>query len=333
MGRWYVAAAAAGWILVPALAAAQAASDAEAEESFDTEADVAGQPLPAAQGRVRAEPVPAPPPFVSATEDGWGIPEHPLYVVPSGGEQPPLYQGEVARIPPPPWPGRHLLASESFPTAWTFPELYPLVNAALETTVGQAGQGKEPVFIERAALNLYLLEVGVDLVRAIGDQRASEPSVDLDLRIPIALGEHQRLALLPGVSFPKVGDTFAARTRLAYGAGIGRLAFQVNGGYAAGARPGGMLGALEGISGPTFLAGALVAFRVHEKFEPRVEADLGFGSGGHEDTGTVAAGFDYFPWGDPRLSLGVAAIAEDAGDTLFSSPSAGALLELQMNFQ
>lgn len=339
MGRWHGTAWAVLAVLVPAMATAQAApAEPAAEdevEEYDSWSDVAGEPLPAARGRVRTEPVPAPPPAVSETEDGWGIPEHPLYVVPAEVEQPPLYQGDVARIPPPAWPGRNLRESESFPSAWTFPELHPLVNAALETTVGKSGDGDRTVFIERAQLNLYLVELGVDLVRAVGEERVSEPSVDVDFRIPIALGPHQRLAFLPGISFPKVGETFAARTRLAYGAGLGRFAFQVNGGYAAGARPGGALATRDELSGPTFLAGALLAYRVHEKVEPRIETDLGFGTGSNADYGTVAAGLGLFPWGDPRLELGVAAIVEDASDEAgdaFDDPSVGALFELQVNF-
>ncbi len=336
MGRWRWAAYAAVVWLVPAAAVARAApASGEAEagvEEFDPDADVAGRPLPSARGQVRSGAVPAPPPAVVETEDGWGIPEHSLYVVPAETEQPPLYEGDVARIPAPPWPGRHLLEREAFPGAWTYPELFPVVNAALETTVGRAGND-DAVFIERASLNLWLLEVGVDLVRAFGEERVSEPSVDLDLRIPIALGKRSRLALMPGITFPKVDDTFAARTRLAYGAGLGRFAFQINGGYAAGARPGGLLGTREELSGSTFLTGGLLSLRLHEKVEPRLEADLGFGTGGNEDYGTLAAGLGLYPWGDPRLELGIAAIVEDAGTDLFSDPSVGALFELQVNFQ
>jgi hypothetical protein len=352
MGRWHGAAWAAGWFLVPAVAAAQQgelppgsevrrpappAVVVEAEEpappgEFDFDADVAGEPLPPARGKVRTQPVPPPPAMVEERDDGWGLPEHRLYVVPEEVEQPPLYSGDVARIPPPPWPGKHLFGRDAFPTAWTFPELYPMVNAALATTVGRMGEGDDAVFIERAELNLWLLEVGVDLVRAIGDRRVSEPSLDLDFRIPISLGERQRLALIPGISFPKNDDVFAARTRLAYGAGLGPLAIQVNGGYAAGTRPAGLLGTRQDLSGSTFLAGALVALRVHEKLEPRVEGDFGFGTGAHPDYGTLAAGVTVFPWGDPRLELGIAGVLEDASGDVFSEPSVGALFELQINF-
>jgi hypothetical protein len=353
MGRWHGVAWAAFLFLVPAAAAARQgelppgpevrspappAVVVEAEgpddtEEFDADAEVAGEPLPPARGRVRTEPVPPPPAMVEERDDGWGLPEHRLYVVPAEVEQPPLYSGDVARIPEPPWPGKHLLGREAFPTAWTFPELYPMVNAALSTTVGRLGESDDAVFIERAELNLWLLEVGVDLVRAFGDRRESEPTLDLDLRIPVSLGPRQQLALIPGISFPKIDDVFAARTRLAYGAGVGPLAFQVNGGYAAGTRPAGLLGTRRDLSGSTFLAGALVALRVHDKLEPRVEGDFGFGTGGHPDYGTLAAGLTVFPWGDPRLELGIAGILEDASGDMFSEPSVGALFELQLNFQ
>lgn len=295
------------WI-VPALALAQAA-ETRASDDFET----------------------------FETGDGWGIVEHELRVVPSGEEQPPaVLSGDLPERPGPEWPGDHLREGWDYGTSFSYPQLYPNVAARLVSWVGDADD--QTNVVSRVEAEFYLLHVGITFLESVGGDRRDSMQGDVDLRIPIALGDGHRLAILPGVSFPIGGenieeDTTAVRLQSVYGFGRNGLGLQLRAGVVEGARPAGLLAVADTVDSTAALYGAMVAWRIVDVLQLRMEASGEIAAtDGEPDRLDLLPGVVFFPWGDPRLHIGLTGVVEFASEGLEDDPNFGGLLDVGIFF-
>lgn len=271
------------------------------------------------------------------TEDGWGIVEHDLRVAPVDAEQPQeAMSADLPERPGPEWPNEHLERGWDYASAYSFPQLYPNVAARNFTIVGDAGGGTN--FVNRIEAELYLLHFGVNAIESVGGNRTDRAYADFDLRIPISLGGSQRLAIMPGVSFPidegdKTEETTNVRAQAIWGAAGGGLGLQLRGGVTEGSRPAGLVDIGERIDNTAALWGALASWRVAPVAQLRVEASGEVAAeGGAPDRLTLLPGVVFFPWSDARLHVGLSAVVETVGEGLDEDPVYGGLLDLGIFF-
>lgn len=328
--------------LVPVGALAQAATTDETEEPCGTaicggdEDEVSGGPLDLSHlGRTYEGTIPDEPPIES--DRFWGVREHELYAVPAGTPPGPAYSGELPTLPKAAWPGEHQLHDWDFAKAWSFPELTRSVDAEAFTFAGSNGHG-DPVFGERVRANLYLLQVGVTFFDAVAGRRDNGTDMELDLRIPFVLGEHHQLAVLPGVTFPIDSRDWtdrntSVRAQIIYGFGAGGFGLQARVGVEQGHRRAGFLKIRDRLDGSATLAGALLAWRFVPAVQLRLEGSAVFGTDSNDDVLTLLPGVSFFPFGDPRVTVGAAAIIETFGHRVsFDDAAYGALVNVGVGF-
>jgi hypothetical protein len=319
-----------------ALAHGEEGGAEEEEVGWGGEGDVSGGPLDLSHlGRAPRPAPPLPPP--PEEEDYWGLEETKLVLVPAGSARP-SWSDEIPRIPPAPWPPRAMRRAWHLADAYSYSALAPGLDAELFTVVGVRDQSDQVLLSERLRLNLYFLELGVTYLSAVDDQRSSRTDMDLDFRIPIALGRHQQLALLPGVTFPidarpKSDRNSAIRFQGIYGFGAGGFGFQARVGYVDGHRSRGLLFVQNAVHNPAFLYGGLLAWRFVPAVQLRLEASGEVATDDGTDRLTLLGGPVFFPLGDPRVSLGVLGVVEDSSRRLeFSDPGWGALVQVGIGF-
>jgi len=300
-------------MLLPALAAAQTRAEAEREGTR------------AARGAA------------IQTEDGWGIVEHELRVVPVEEEQPAeALSGDLPPLPQPEWPNDELYEGWDYASAYSFPELHPSVAVRNFDIVGDAGGATN--FVSRLELELYLLHFGVNAIESVGGNRAERVFADVDVRIPISLGRNMLLAILPGVSFPidegpKASSQTNVRAQAIWGVAGGGLGLQLRAGVTEGSRPAGLIEVGERLDHTAALYGALASWRVIDPLQLRVEASGEIATeSGAPDTLTLLPGVVFFPWGDPRLHLGLSGVIETVSAGLDGRYTYGGLLELGIFF-
>lgn len=310
----------------------------EAEEiGWGGEVDVSGGPLDLSHlGRAPETYVaPESPPFERSP--GWGITETEFSLVPAGAARI-AFSDELPAKPGAPWPGPRMLRDWDFAEAFTFTPLAPAVNAEGLAFFGSQGGEDTTVFSERVRMDLYLLQVGVTFLHSLEAARSTRTDMDLDLRIPLALGRHHRLALIPGVTFPidsrekKEGNT-SVRFQGIYGFGGGGFGLQAMAGFVEGNRARGLLLLDERVEEPAILYGGLVSLRIVPVLQLRVEATGEFVTDGGPDRLSLLGGPVFFPLGDPRLSIGVLGILEESSTELaFTRPAWGGLLQAGLAF-
>lgn len=269
---------------------------------------------------------------VEAIEESFGVREHRLRVVPRGTPQPDVEQ--PYRRPRPAWPGEHLRDGYRFADAYAFPELFPGVSGSYQAQLG-SGPSDESLFSHRVDLELYALHVGLSLYDSIDGDRDVQQIVDVDARIPFRFGETLRLALLPGLSFDaaRVRDDAEVRLQGVFGWGVEIASLQARLGYTVGPRPGGLLLPLGArpVSAPAALFGALAALRVVPAVELRAEVAGEAASNDEADRLSLLPGAAFYPLGDERVEMGLAAVVESrARDFDLSDPAVGALLRLEL---
>ncbi|WP_373044544.1 hypothetical protein [Vulgatibacter sp.] len=267
----------------------------------------------------------------------WGIVEHELRVEPVEAKQPAeLRDGDLPERPKPEWPNDHLYDGWDYGNSFSYPQVYPNVGARLLNVVGDVDS--ETNFISRFEAELYLLHFGVTYLESIGGDRTDATYADVDLRIPIGLGQTSQLAIMPGVSFPidatdKSEETTNVRAQAIYAFGAGGLGLQLRGGITEGTRPAGLLAVNERIDGTAALYGGMVAWRVLPPLQLRVEAAGEIAASDDDvDRLTLLPGVVFFPWGDPRLHLGLTAVVEAVSEDLDEDPNYGGLLDLGIFF-
>lgn len=269
-------------------------------------------------------------------DEPWPLREHRLRVVPAGSRAQ-LDPDGIPRLPRPAWPGAHQVHDWDFAKAFSFPELTRSVDLQAFAYFGGDGHGN-PVFAERVRANLYLLEAGVTFFNAVGDTRGDRTEMDLDARIPFTFGRHHQLAILPGVSFPidsRSWETTNSNVRLQaiYGFGAAGFGVQLRAGFTQGARDQGLLKLREQTSDPATLYGALVSWRFLPAIQLRAEASGEFATDSGPDRLTLLPGLNFFPLGDPRVSLGATAIIETFARRLrFDDASYGVLIHAGVGF-
>lgn len=276
------------------------------------------------------------------TEDGWGIVEHELRVEPSGTQQAESattgdLPAAAVESPDSKWPQEHLFRGWDYGTPFTFPQVYPNVGARLLNVIGDAnGQTN---YLSRLETELYLLHFGVSFLESVGGDRTDEVFADADIRIPIRLGDNHYLAVLPGVSFPinsdvdKSEDNTNVRLQSVYGFGFQGFGLQLRVGITEGSRTAGVLDFAERIDHTATLYGALVSWRIVEPFQVRVEASGELASvDGAPDRLSLLPGVVFFPWGDPRLHLGLTAVIESVSEDLDEDPNFGGLFDVGVFF-
>jgi len=271
------------------------------------------------------------------TGDGWGIVEHELRVVPVEEEQPAeALSADLPHRPGPAWPNDHLYGGWDFGTSFAYPQVYPNVGARLLNVVGDVEGATN--FVSRLEAELYLLHFGVTFLESIGGDRADGMRGDADLRIPIGLGRHHRLAVMPGVSFP-IGeadlgeDTTNVRLQSIYAFGAGGFGLQLRAGVTEGTRPAGVLAVNEIVDGTAALYGALAAVRLADVVQLRAEVAGEIASAdGDADRLTLLPGLVFFPYRDPRLHLGLTAVVEMVGEGLDDGADLGGLFDVGVFF-
>lgn len=324
----------------PLVAAAQEAAEeeeeAEGEVGWGGETGVMGGPLDLSHlGR---KPSPPPPPEDRFERSpGWGIRETPLHLAPAGvgyGST----EGEVRALVAPPWPGPAMVDSWDLASAYSFPRLTPSIGVELFTVAGERQTDDQTLFGEAVRINLYFLELRTNAVGSVGGERLDQTDLDLDFRIPVRLGRAHRLAFLPGVTFPIDGrsntdDNTAIRFQAIYGIGGDGLGFQGRLGFVEGSRVRGLLQLDERVDDAAFLYGALFAWRFVPGVQIRVEGSGEIGTDDGPDPFTLLGGPVFFPFGDPRLSVGTLGILETtAEDFSFKLPTWGAIVQLGLDF-
>lgn len=324
-------------LLFPAYAWAQDDGEEIEEVGWGGEGDVSGGPLDLSH--LGVAPVRAPPPRPPPGEDDglWGLEETELVLVPAGSAAP-SWSEAAPRIPTAPWPGHQLQRRWDFADAFSYSALTPGVDAELFTTVGSRDDDDKVVFSERLRLNLYFLELGVTYLSSVDGDRSSRTDMDLDFRIPIAMGTHHRLALMPGVTFPidsrpKSDRNSAIRFQGIYGFGGGGVGLQARLGFVDGHRSRGLLFVQEEVSIPAFLYGGVIAWRFVPAVQLRVEASGEVATDDGTDRLTLLGGPVFFPLGDPRVSVGVLGVLEESAERLeFDHPAWGALVQVGIGF-
>lgn len=276
------------------------------------------------------------------TEDGWGIVEHDLRVAPAGTPQAEsAVSGDLPAAatanPDDKWPQEHLFRGWDYGTSFSFPQVYPNVAARLVNVVGDVSS--QTNYLSRLEAELYLLRFGVSFLESVGGNRLDEVFADVDLRIPIRLGDQHYLAVLPGVSFPinseidKSEDNTNVRLQSVYGWGLGGLGLQLRAGITEGTRPAGVLAFNERLEHTAALYGAMVAWRIVDPFQVRVEASGEIATvDGDPDRLSLLPGVVFFPWGDPRLHLGLTAVIETVSEDLDDDPDWGGLFDVGIYF-
>lgn len=299
MGRWVAAVAVATWLIVP--------------------------------GQVRAEEF-------QDDENGWGIVEHEWIVAPVEAPQPTeVLEGNLPKRPGPAWPSDELLRKWDYGDSFAFPRLTPDVGADIRTVVGDVSDGTN--FISRLRAELYLLEVGVNVLESVDGDRRTDVEADVDLRIPFSFGSSVRLALMPGASVPIDGRSWNSRntnvrTQAIAGYGAGGVGLQLRLGITDGPRAAGLLDVGDRFRHTAALYGGLVAWRVVPFLQLRAEvAGEVATEDGAPDRLSLLPGVVFFPWSDPRLQIGLTAIVEDSrGDVDFEDVSWGGLMNLGITF-
>ncbi|HLV60377.1 MAG TPA: hypothetical protein VKY51_03145 [Fredinandcohnia sp.] len=326
----------------PLPAGAEAAAQDEDEEEdgeigWGGETGVTGGPLDLSHLGKRPSPPPKAEPQFERGSWTWGIRETPLHLVPAGvgyGS----YEPEVQAFLSPPWPGPAMVDAWDLASAYSFPRLAPAVGAELFTTVGERQTDDRTLFTEAVRLNFYFLELRTTAVGSVGGERLDRTDLDLDFRIPVRLGRTHRLAFLPGVTFPIDGrsatdDNTAIRFQALYGIGGAGLGFQGRVGFTEGSRTRGLLQVDERVRDPAFLYGALLAWRFVPGVQIHLEGSGEIGLDAGPDPLTLLAGPVFFPFGDPRLSLGALGIVETtAQDLSFRRPIWGGIVQIGLDF-
>lgn len=254
------------------------------------------------------------------------------------------------RVGPPgglgsPWPGPNLIANGDFGQAYSFPTLSSGVGAEVYSYVGRKAGGEGGVSVQRVRANFLLVEAAINTYTAIDRERLPERDLELDLRIPFALGKGHRVALMQGVTVPidkreKNASTTNVRAQMLVGLAWGSVGVQARAGYIEGSRRKGLLLVDETVERGAMLYGTLLTWRPVSVMELRME-----GSGEmYMDEGwgrlSLLPGVALFPFGDPRLSIGAAAIFEDSAKAmsqhvknwdLRASQAWGGMLQLGLN--
>jgi len=302
------------------------------------EARVDGAPLDhSGLGQVEPASSSADPGFDSGGREGWGIREHRLHPAPAGSTQGDARSGDLPMIPRPAWPGEQQVHDWDFAKAHSFPELTRSVDLELFSYVGGDGDD-HPVFAERLRANLYVLEAGVTFFNSLAGRRDSQTDMDLDARLPFTLGRHHQLAVLPGVSFPIdsrrwLSSNTNVRLQAIYGFASEGFAFQLRGGFTQGERRTGLLKLRERVDLPASLYGALVAWRFVPAVQLRAEASGEISTNGGPDRISILPGVNFFPLGDPRVSVGATAIIETSDPRMsFDRASYGGLINVGVGF-
>lgn len=329
---------------LPLSLSAQTAEEGEEEPEEEQEVDAAsvgvfGGPLDLSHLGKRPSPPPPPLPPEERFErsPGWGIRETPLHLAPAG-EGYGRTEGEIRGYTSPPWPGRAMEDAWDLASAYSFPRLAPAVGVEFFTSLGERQTDDLTLFGESVRLSLYFLELRMNAVKTAGGERLDETELDLDFRIPVRLGRAHRLAFLPGATFPIDGrprtdrDT-AVRFQAIYGIGVEGFGAQGRLGFAEGRRARGVLQVDDRVDDPAVLYGALVAWRFVPGVQIRAEASGEIGTDDGEDLLSLLGGPVFFPFGDPRLSVGVLGVLETTGDDLdFERPVWGGLVQLGLDF-
>ncbi len=300
------------------------------------EAEVTGGPLDLSHlGKIREIKVVQEPAF--ETGPSWGLREHQLYVVPAGSHDYVADSGDLPLIPRPAWPGKHQLHDWDFAQAYSYPELTRSVNFAAFTYMGSDGHN-DPVFAERVRANLYLLEAGVTFFDSLGNKRDNRTDMDLDLRVPFNLGHHHQLAVLPGITFPIDSRSWSARNssvraQAIYGLGTHGFALQLRAGVVQGSRRAGLLKLRERLEEPAALYGALIAWRFLPAIQIRAEASGEIASDHGPDRLSLLPGLAFFPFADPRVTVGATAVIETVARNLsFTDAAYGGLVNVEAGF-
>lgn len=322
------------WVL-PLASVAQEVVEEEGSESRDSGGEVAGGPLDLSHlgQRPRPDGIEAASPF--EYDPYWGLKESEFRLVPAGSARP-RTEPEFARIPVPRWPGPAMVENWDLGAAYTFPRLAPTVGLEFFTFAGERHDAT--VFGERVRLGFYFLELAFNAVGSVGGERLDRTDLDLDFRIPVRLGRTHRLAFLPGVTFPIDGrsatdDNTAIRFQALYGIGGAGLGFQGRVGFTEGSRTRGLLQVDERVRDPAFLYGALLAWRFVPGVQIHLEGSGEIGLDAGPDPLTLLAGPVFFPFGDPRLSLGALGIVETtAQDLSFRRPIWGGIVQIGLDF-
>lgn len=317
------------------LAHAEEASEEEDEEvGWGGEAGVMGGPLDLSRlGRA-----PAPPPEPASRVErwpSWGLRESKLHLVPAGAGHGSV-EAELTGLTSPPWPGPAMVEAWDLGSAFSFPHLAPSVGVELFSFVGERQTDDASLFNERVRVDLYFLELRMNAVGSVGGERVDQTDLDLDFRIPIRLGEKHRLALLPGATFPvddrpKTDDNTAIRFQALYGIGGSGLGFQARLGFVEGRRLRGLLQVDRADRAPALLYGALLAWRPVAGVQLRAEGSGEWATEDGLDQLTLMGGPVFFPFGDPRISLGTLAIVESTGQD-FERPAWGGVVQVGIGF-
>lgn len=327
------------WLL-PLSSAAQAVvveeGEGQAEEiGWGGEVGVIGGPLDLSHLGKRPRPQPVEETSPYETEPFWGLRETEFQLVPAGTARPRLHAGSW-RIPGPPWPGPSMVEAWDLGAAFSFPRLAPSIGAEFFSFVGE--RDDTTIFSERVRVDLYFVELAVNALGSVGNERLDRTDMDLDFRIPVRLGRKHRLALMPGSTFPIDGrrntdDDTAIRFQVLYGIGGAGLGLQARLGVVQGMRTRGLLHPDESVRDPALLYGALLAWRFVPGIQIRAEGSGEFARDGGTDHLTLLGGPVFFPFGDPRISLGTLGIVETRGEDLdFERPAWGGLIQLGIGF-
>lgn len=322
-------------LLVP-FASLAAADEDEEEPGWGGENEVVGGPLDLSHlGR---EPKP-PQRFREHFErwPSWGLRESRFQLVPRGGGYEAV-ETDLSGITKAPWPGRGMLEAWDLGAAFSFPRLAPSLGVELFTFVGERQTDDVTLFNEQVRLDLYLAELRLNAVGSVEGRRVDQTDLDLDFRIPIRLGAKNRLALMPGATFPvderpKTDENTAIRFQVLYGIGGGGFGFQGRLGFIEGSRARGLLQLDRTAREPAILYGALLGWRPVPGMQIRAEGSGEWATDGGVDRLTLLGGPVFFPFGDPRVSFGALGLIETTGEELdFERPVWGGVIQVGIGF-
>jgi hypothetical protein len=336
LAAWMIPAAGFGQVEVREADEADRAAAKELPPS-DFGEDVSGAPLP--------PPETAQPPALAApgprfeTEDGWGLIETPLVLAPAGTAQSEeILSGDLWKREPPPWPSERRVDRWDFAEPYSFPSATPDLGFMSRTLVGDVDDATH--FVERLEAELYLLRVGVNALESVNSDRNTDPNLDLDLRLPIPLGEWQYLSFLPGVSFPidderkRTPETTNVRVQAVWGFGMGGVGLQARAGVTDGFRRAGLLDVDRTLTRTAGLWGGLVAWRLVPWLQLRAEASGEIAMRDDDpDRLTLLPGVAFYPLADARVEIGTVVLIEEVSDGLdFDDPALGGLFNLGIWF-
>lgn len=317
--------------------AAHAQEEGEEEEvGWGGETGVMGGPLDLSHLGKK----PAPPPEPEPRFESWpkfGLRETQFHLVPAGSARGP-WERERYGLTSPAWPGPAMLEDWDLASAYAFPRLAPSIGVEFFSFVGERQTDDAALFNERVRIDLYFLELRMNAVGSVGGERVDRTDLELDFRIPVRLGAKHRLALLPGATFPvdgrpKTAENTAVRFQAIYGIGGGGFGLQTRLGFIQGRRLRGLLLVDEANQEPALLYGALLAWRLVPGIQLRAEGSGEWAREEGRDQLTLMAGPVFFPFGDPRLSLGTLGIVETTGEDLdFERPAWGAVFQIGVDF-